>query len=83
MNAKVHDASSQFTEHDVSVESERIYLYPNGERLKISLPTKLFVRRDAAGDSHRVVAQDGYTYYPRRGWLGIAWKQINGKAMDF
>ncbi|RWJ03492.1 hypothetical protein [Mesorhizobium sp.] len=82
MKVKVREAS-QFTEHDISVEFERVYFYANGEEMRIAFPKKLFVKTDERGDSHRVVAKDGFTYYPRRGWVGIAWRQVDGSPLAF
>lgn len=63
-----------FTQHDISVETERTYIYGNGSELHIPSPETLFLKRDERGDSHRIVTKDGFTYYPNRGWIGIKWK---------
>lgn len=62
------------TQHDIGVETERTYFYPNGGELHIPEPAVLFLKRDDRGDSHRIVTKDGFSYYPARGWLGIRWK---------
>lgn len=55
---------------DITSETNRTYHYPNGDTFTIEAPYKLFVTESG---SHRVVAQDGRTYRPERGWLAISW----------
>ena len=55
---------------DITSEAERTYHYPDGSGFTIAAPCKLTVLETG---SHRVVAQDGRTYRPERGWLAISW----------
>lgn len=69
---KVHNPEGM-SRHDISVETERNYIYADGSIFTMSEPKTLFLKRDEHGDSHRVVTKDGWTHYPRRGWIGIRW----------
>ena len=57
-------------ELDISSESERAYHYAEGRTFSIDSPKTLFITDTG---SHRVVANDGRTYRPERGWLAISW----------
>ena len=47
----------------------------NGDDFTIVAPVTLFVLvDDEGGVSHRVIASNGRTYRPERGWVGISWK---------
>ena len=60
-------------ELDISTEEWREYRYANGDHYRIEQPKTLFLKRDAEGDSHRILDRDGITHYVRRGWVAIAW----------
>ena len=64
------------TELDITSESERAYHYPDGSRFVIEAPCKLHVLETG---SHRVIGQDGRTYRPERGWIGISWLPREGQ----
>jgi len=66
---------------DISSEIYRIYTYANGERFRIDRPSELYLLD--GGASHRVIDTEGVCHYPRRGWVGLSWKQKNGKPFDF
>lgn len=60
---------------DISNELFREYLYPNGAKITIHFPLKLFI----AGDkSHRIFDADGLSYYIPLTWIGIVWKAKPG-----
>lgn len=59
---------------DISKETLREYVYPNGDVYSINAPEYLYVKQDDKGDSHRVVSMDGMTHYPKRGWIAIRWR---------
>ena len=63
------------TELDLTTEANRTYHYPAGD-FTIEAPQKLTVTDTG---SHRVVAEDGRTYRPERGWLAISWLPREGK----
>jgi hypothetical protein len=60
---------------DISSEANRTYHYADGVTFTIDAPYKLHVTDTG---SHRVVAQDGRTYRPERGWLAISWQPREG-----
>lgn len=64
---------------DITSEDFRVYHYPNGVEFKIDRPQELHVLSDDHGVSHRVIAEDGNTYRPERGWIGISWKPRDGQ----
>lgn len=75
------NAASEWREIDISSEAYRIYHYSFGITegiFRISRPLRLFVKSDERGDTHRVTAQDGLTYRPERGWVGISWSPNEG-----
>jgi len=52
---------------DISMETQRSYVYPNGEKYTIKFPKELFIRNTGG---HRVV--DGTTaHIIRSGWIAI------------
>lgn len=55
----------------ITSEANRTYHYPDGSAFTIEAPYKLYVTDSG---SHRVVAQDGRTYRPERGWIAISWQ---------
>jgi hypothetical protein len=63
---------------NISSEAARTYHYANGQTFTITAPTELHVITDERGTSHRVVASDGQTYRPERGWLAISWLPVSG-----
>jgi hypothetical protein len=58
---------------DISSEADRGYHYESGKVFRITAPKTLHVLTDEHGVSHRVIASDGRTYRPERGWIGISW----------
>jgi hypothetical protein len=66
---------------DVVITSEayRVYHYPNGAEFKIEAPRDLYILKDDKGVSHRILAEDGRTYRPERGWIGISWQPKPGQ----
>jgi hypothetical protein len=66
--------------HDISVEQFREYTYPNGDKLRITGPKDLYIM---ANGSHRVVDMGGITHRPTPGYLGISWKQSDGRPFSF
>lgn len=63
--------------NDISSESKREYIFPNGGKLFIGSPLYLNVSKSGG---HRVYAADGWCYYiqPKEGW-SIRWKVKEGK----
>ncbi|AGR47805.1 hypothetical protein PHIM7_114 [Sinorhizobium phage phiM7] len=63
--------------NDISTERWREYIYHGEDGLffsyRIDNPSRLFVKKDQNGDSHRVVDIEGVTHYPKRGWVAIRW----------
>lgn len=72
--------AADYTKYDVSSEQYRFYTYPNGDVFRITGPVDLYITKNG---SHRVVDVDGVTHRPERGYVGISWKQSNGKPFDF
>lgn len=69
-------------EIDISNEEYRVYTYPDGVRLRINRPVKLYVVYDDVGPvnpSHRVVDAEGMTHRPERGWISVSWKSAEGQ----
>jgi hypothetical protein len=66
--------------HDISNEQFREYTYPSGEKLRITGPKELYIM---ANGSHRVVDESGVTHRPTPGYLGISWKQSDGRPFSF
>lgn len=60
---------------DITSEIDRTYHYPGDKTFTILAPRQLFVTDTG---SHRVVAEDGRTYRPERGWLAISWQPRDG-----
>lgn len=56
---------------DISSEEYRIYVYPDDWRISINKPSKLHV---SASGGHRIVTEDGLSYYIAPGWRVIQWK---------
>lgn len=63
---------------DITSEAFREYHYEGGKVFRIEAPTTLHVINDAKGTTHRVIAADGRTYRPERGWLAISWEPRAG-----
>lgn len=61
-------------ERDITTEEWREYRYAGGERYRIEQPSRLFLKQDDKGDSHRILDREGVTHYVRRGWVAIAWR---------
>lgn len=61
---------------DISSEVDRTYHYADGASFTIKAPLELHVLETG---SHRVVASDGRTYRPERGWLSISWQPREGQ----
>lgn len=75
-----------FTVHDISIETERGYIYPDpiGGELVIVEPWLLFMKQDEDGYSHRVVTKNGHVYYPQRGWMALRWvNSIPTRPVEF
>lgn len=66
--------------HDISVEQFREYTYPNGDKFRITGPVELYILPNG---SHRVVDVSGVTHRPTPGYLGISFKQSDGKPFSF
>lgn len=66
--------------HDISNEQFREYTYPNGDKFRVTGPKQLYIMDNG---SHRVVDLDGVTHRPTPGYLGISWKQSDGKPFSF
>jgi hypothetical protein len=66
--------------HDISVEQFREYTYPNGDKFRITGPKELYILTNG---SHRVVDVAGVTHRPTPGYLGISFKQSDGKPFSF
>lgn len=64
---------------DITSEEYRVYHYANGAEFRINAPRALHVLTDDKGISHRVEAEDGCTYRPERGWVGISWQPKPGQ----
>lgn len=62
----------------VSSEEYRDYHYGDGSSFRVAEPVDLFLVSDGGRDSHRIVASDGVTYRPERGWVAISWKPKSG-----
>jgi hypothetical protein len=62
---------------DISSETEREYIFPNGQRLWIGNPLYLNV---SASGGHRLYTEDGWCWYvqPKESW-GIKWKVKEGE----
>lgn len=58
---------------DISSEEDRQYHYRDGSTFSVPTPIRLDIIEDDRGVTHRVISQDGRTYRPERGWVGIAW----------
>ena len=71
----INESGLEFT--DISSESEREYIFPNGTTLYIGKPLYLNVSKSGG---HRLYTEDGWCYYvqPKEGW-GIRWKVREGK----
>lgn len=65
---------------DISVESWREYIFPNGAVYRISNPERLNVKRKPEGDSHRVVDALGVVHYIPAGWMALRWFQTPAPA---
>lgn len=65
---------SELSEADITTEEWREYHYADGAAYRVTKPVKLWWKRDADGDSHRVLDAEGVTHYPKRGWTAISWK---------
>jgi hypothetical protein len=63
---------------DITTEAFRIYHYDGGKTFRIDAPKAVHVIEDERGISHRVEAEDGQTYRPERGWIGISWEPKPG-----
>ena len=63
--------------HDISSETEREYIFPNGTILFIGNPLYLNVNKESGG--HRLYTEDGWCYYvkPSESWA-IRWKVREG-----
>jgi hypothetical protein len=61
---------------DITSEAERTYHYADGTTFTIEEPYKLHVTESG---SHRVIAQNGRTYRPERGWVAISWLPRDGQ----
>ena len=64
---------------EISMEKRRVYHYTGGKTFEIEAPLQLHIIEDEKGVTHRVVAADGMTYRPERGWLGISWEPKPGE----
>lgn len=71
---------SGYSQSDVSEESYREYVYPNGDILEVQQPVTLYITPTGG---HRVVDMNGVTTIPARGWVGIRFKQANGQPFSF
>ena len=71
----INESNNKFI--DISSESEREYIFPNGQRLHIKYPLLLSV---SSSGGHRLFSADGWCWYvqPKEGW-GIRWKVEEGK----
>ena len=65
------DVTGRFHVHDISCESLRIYMYPEGD-LVIENPVTLFIDKDNSG-KHRVQDASGLVTYMTEGWISIQW----------
>lgn len=63
---------------DITSEANRVYHYANGTKFHIEAPKELHVLTDDKGVTHRVIAENGRTYRPERGWVGISWEPKPG-----
>lgn len=63
---------------DITSEAFREYHYDGSKVFRILAPETLHVINDAKGATHRVIAEDGRTYRPERGWLAISWEPKPG-----
>lgn len=72
----------------IANEESRSYYFPTGV-VTIVGPLELNVKRKSEGDSHRIKAADGISYYVPAGWLMLSWKPKpveaggNGRKFDF
>lgn len=80
MSEMTAEAVAPPTPHDISVEQFREYVYPDGSKLRITGPKDLYIMPNG---SHRVVDMGGITHRPTPGYLGISWKQSDGRPFSF
>lgn len=59
---------------DISGESFRTYVFPNGGQATVFNPIKLNVKRKSEGDSHRVIDALGRSHYIPAGWIHLFWE---------
>lgn len=57
---------------DVSVEEFRVYYFPDGSRICIKNP--IAVALIGERKSHRVINEQGETFYPKSSWNMLSWK---------
>lgn len=80
MSDTAAEAAPPPTPYDISAEQYREYTYGNGDKFRVTAPTALYILPNG---SHRVVDTNGVTHRPTPGYVGISWKQSNGKPFDF
>ena len=73
---------SDMTETPITTEEWREYHYADSASYRVTKPVRLWRKKDADGDSHRVLDADGVTHCPKRGWLAISWK-APGEPVSF
>jgi hypothetical protein len=56
---------------DVSRENVRIYYFKDGSQFQIDRPVKMAVSKSG---SHRVLAENGRTYWVRGDFIAISWE---------
>lgn len=66
------------TRIDITSEQSRKYHYSDGSTFTVPSPQELYVIQDDRGATHRIVSEDGRTYRPERGWVGISWVVKDG-----
>lgn len=65
---------------DVSDEVVRRYTFPGGHTTAVVAPVRLWVKKKAGGDSHRLALANGNGVYIPAGWLKIEWENKPGKG---
>ena len=60
---------------DISDELYRVYVYKDGSRYRVDGGIKLNVKKDPAGDKHRIIRDTNPgSIYVAAGWVAIEWQ---------
>jgi dUTPase len=67
---------------DISSESVRTYIYPNGFKLSVPEPTLINISPSSqGGHSHRIQTATGEGVYVAPGWAAVTWKPKEGQPI--